>query len=71
VRLSHEKRIHTKDCEDCDTKVTKVDHIDRPITLEGPLTAEQRDRLMEIADKCPVHQTLSSKIDISTTEQPA
>ncbi len=39
-------------------------------SFEGPLSAEQRERLMEIGDKCPVHQTLSSKIDISTTEQP-
>jgi uncharacterized OsmC-like protein/esterase/lipase len=71
VRLSHEKKIHAKDCENCDTKVTKVDHIDRAITLEGPLDAEQRKRLMEIADKCPVHQTLESKIDIATLERPA
>ena len=71
VRLNHEKKIHTKDCEDCENKVTKVDHIDRAITLEGPLDAEQRKRLMEIADKCPVHQTLESKIEISTVERPA
>jgi uncharacterized OsmC-like protein/esterase/lipase len=71
VRLNHEKKIHAKDCEDCDDKVTKVDHIYRSITLEGPLDAEQRKRLMEIADKCPVHQTLESKIDISTTERSA
>ena len=71
VRLSHEKKIHAKDCETCDSKVTKVDHIDRAITLEGPLDAEQRKRLMEIADKCPVHQTLESKIDITTVERPA
>jgi uncharacterized OsmC-like protein/alpha/beta superfamily hydrolase len=70
VRLSHEKKIHTKDCEDCENKVTKVDHIERAITLEGPLDTEQRKRLMEIADKCPVHQTLESKIDIQTIEQP-
>ena len=70
VRLNHEKKIHTKDCEDCADKVTKVDHIDRAITLEGPLDAEQRRRLMEIADKCPVHQTLQSKIEISTVERP-
>jgi uncharacterized OsmC-like protein/pimeloyl-ACP methyl ester carboxylesterase len=70
VRLSHEKKIHAKDCENCDTKVTKVDHIDRAITLEGPLNAEQRKRLMEIADTCPVHQTLESKIDIHTVERP-
>jgi uncharacterized OsmC-like protein/alpha/beta superfamily hydrolase len=71
VRLNHEKKIHTKDCEDCENKVTKVDHIDRAITLEGPLDAEQRAKLMEIADKCPVHQTLESKIEISTIERPA
>jgi putative redox protein len=71
VRLSHEKKIHAQDCATCDTKVSKVDHIDRAITLEGPLDAEQRKRLMEIADKCPVHQTLESKVEISTVERPA
>jgi putative redox protein len=71
VRLNHEKKIHIKDCEDCENKVTKVDHIERAITLEGPLDAEQRKKLMEIADKCPVHQTLESKIDIHTVERPA
>ena len=71
VRLNHEKKIHAKDCEDCDTKVTRVDHIDCSITLEGPLDAAQRKRLMEIAEKCPVHQTLKSDIDISTVELPA
>ena len=70
VRLSHEKKIHAQDCATCDTKVSKVDHIDRAITLEGSLNAEQRKRLMEIADKCPVHQTLQSKIEISTVERP-
>ena len=68
VRLNHEKKIHSKDCEDCDSKVTKVDHIDRAITLEGTLDDSQRKRLIEIADKCPVHQTLHSRIDITTTE---
>jgi uncharacterized OsmC-like protein/pimeloyl-ACP methyl ester carboxylesterase len=71
VRLNHEKKIHTKDCEDCADKVTKVDHIKRAITLEGPLDAAQRAKLMEIADKCPVHQTLGSKIDIHTVERSA
>lgn len=70
VRLSHEKKIHAQDCATCDTKVSKVDHIDRAITLEGSLDAEQRKRLMEIADKCPVHQTLQSKVEISTVERP-
>jgi putative redox protein len=67
VRLSHGK-IHSKDCETCDAKVSMVDHIERGITLEGPLDPEQRARLMEIADKCPVHRTLESKIDIRTFE---
>ncbi|HEY0223466.1 MAG TPA: alpha/beta fold hydrolase [Pseudolabrys sp.] len=70
VRLSHGK-IHAQDCETCDTKVSMVDRIERAITLEGPLDAEQRQRLMEIADKCPVHKTLESKVDIHTFEQPA
>jgi putative redox protein len=71
VRLNHEKKIHAQDCANCETKVSKVDHIDRAITLEGPLDADQRKRLMEIADKCPVHQTLQSKVEISTVERPA
>ena len=70
VRLSHNK-IHAKDCEACDTKVGMVDHIERTITLEGTLDAGQRKRLMEIADKCPVHKTLESEIDIRTVEQVA
>ena len=69
VRLSHGK-IHAKDCETCDTKISTVDHIDRAITLEGNLDAEQRRKLMEIADKCPVHKTLESKIEITTVERP-
>ena len=70
VRLSHGK-IHAKDCETCETKDGMVDRIERAITLEGPLDAEQRRRLMEIADKCPVHRTLTSEIDIRTVERPA
>ena len=70
VRLSH-KKIHAADCEDCETKEGKLDQIDRNITLEGPLDAEQRQRLIEIADKCPVHRTLESEIKIRTVERPA
>jgi len=70
VQLSHGK-IHAKDCETCDSKVNMLDQIDRAITLEGPLDDEQRKRLMEIADKCPVHKTLQSKINISTFERSA
>ena len=70
VRLRHEK-IYAKDCAECETKEGKIDHIERAITFEGDLTAEQRARLLEIADKCPVHRTLKSEVDIRTTEEPA
>ncbi|HEY6832627.1 MAG TPA: alpha/beta fold hydrolase [Pseudolabrys sp.] len=68
VRLSHNK-IHARDCENCETTEGMIDHIDRAITLEGDLTPEQRKRLMEIADKCPVHRTLESEVEIKTVEQ--
>jgi uncharacterized OsmC-like protein/pimeloyl-ACP methyl ester carboxylesterase len=68
VRLSHNK-IHAEDCENCETKEGMVDRIDRNITLEGALDAEQRKRLLEIADKCPVHRTLESEIEIRTFEK--
>jgi len=65
VRLKHDK-IHAADCENCETKEGKIDRIDREVTLEGDLTVEQRAKLMEIADKCPVHRTLHGEIDIRT-----
>ncbi|MGA7787051.1 MAG: bifunctional alpha/beta hydrolase/OsmC family protein [Xanthobacteraceae bacterium] len=68
VRLHHEK-IHASDCTECETKEGKIDHIDRAITFEGNLDAAQRARLMEIADKCPVHRSLQSEIDIRTKEE--
>jgi uncharacterized OsmC-like protein/esterase/lipase len=68
VRLSH-GRIHAVDCEHCETKEGFIDRIDRAITLHGNLEQEQRHRLLEIADKCPVHRTLTSEIDIRTVEQ--
>ena len=70
VRLTHNK-IHAEDCLNCETKEGMIDRIDRNITLEGPLTADERKRLLEIADKCPVHRTLESEIEIRTVEQPA
>jgi uncharacterized OsmC-like protein/alpha/beta superfamily hydrolase len=70
VRLKHDK-IHAADCENCETKEGKIDRIDREITLEGDLTGEQRAKLMEIADKCPVHRTLHGEIDIRTRERDA
>ncbi len=68
VTLQH-SRIHAKDCENCETKEGKIDRIDRVLTLTGNLDPEQRKKLLEIADKCPVHRTLSSEIDIRTVEQ--
>jgi len=68
VRLNH-SRIHAADCADCETKEGMLDRIERAITLRGALDAEQRRRLLEIADKCPVHRTLTSEIDIRTVEQ--
>ena len=68
VRLGH-SRIHAVDCENCETKEGMIDRIDRVITLAGDLNEEQRKRLIEIADKCPVHRTLTSEIDIRTVEQ--
>jgi uncharacterized OsmC-like protein len=67
VRLRH-GRIHAADCETCETKEGMIDRIERVIALRGDLDADQRKRLMEIADKCPVHRTLTSEIDIRTTE---
>jgi uncharacterized OsmC-like protein/fermentation-respiration switch protein FrsA (DUF1100 family) len=65
VTLSHSK-IHAEDCADCETRVGMLDQFDRIISMEGALDAEQRKKLMEIADKCPVHRTLTSEIHIVT-----
>ena len=67
VRLRH-GRIYANDCAECETKEGMIDRIERMITLEGDLDAAQRARLMEIADRCPVHRTLTSEINISTVE---
>src|SRR5262252_626004 len=63
VRLRHE-RIYARDCADCETKEGMLDEIERVIEIEGPLDAEQKRRILEIADKCPVHRTLTSEIKI-------
>jgi len=65
VRLSH-SRIHAQDCADCETKEGKIDQIERELILSGRLDDTQRARLAEIADKCPVHRTLTSEIKIRT-----
>lgn len=65
VTLKHDK-IHAADCDECETRDGKVDLIEREIELTGPLDDEQRAKLIEIADKCPVHRTLHSEIKITT-----
>lgn len=56
--------IHAKDCESCDSEAGKIEQIERYISLTGPLTDEQKQRLLEIAQRCPVHKTLTSEIVI-------
>jgi uncharacterized OsmC-like protein len=70
VRLTHSK-IHAADCAECETREGKLDRIEREITLGGDLDDTQRARLLEIADKCPVHRTLVSEIDIRSRLTPA
>ena len=65
VTLKHSK-IYAKDCAECETKEGMLDQIEVAIGLEGPLDADQRKRILEIADKCPVHRTLTSEIRIVT-----
>jgi uncharacterized OsmC-like protein len=65
VRLRH-GRIYATDCANCETKEGMIDRIERDLEFAGPLTAEQRSKLVEIAEKCPVHRTLVSEIDIRT-----
>src|SRR5580693_3432993 len=65
VRLRH-SRIHAEDCAECETKAMMLDRIECVIQLTGALTGEQRAKLLEIADKCPVHRTLVSEINIQT-----
>ncbi len=70
VHLRHEK-VHAKDCEDCESKDGKVDQIHREIRIVGDdLDDEQRARLLEIADRCPVHRTLGSETKVRTTAAP-
>ncbi len=65
VRLRH-KKVHAEDCENCEAKVGLLDHIERELEFVGALSADQRMRLLEIADKCPVHRTLSTPVVIAT-----
>ena len=70
VTLRH-SRIHAEDCAHCETTKGFIDHIDREVELIGELDDDQRQRLMHIAERCPVHQTLTSEVDIATSEHRA
>lgn len=68
VHLRH-SRLHAEDCAACETQDARLTVIDRQIALEGSLDDDQRARLLAIANRCPVHLTLSARIDIRTTLQ--
>ena len=70
VRLRH-SRVHAEDCAACETRDARLTVIERDIAFEGALDADQRARLLDIANRCPVHLTLSSKIDIRTRLEPS
>jgi uncharacterized OsmC-like protein/fermentation-respiration switch protein FrsA (DUF1100 family) len=70
VSLQHGK-VHAADCASCETQNGMIDRIERTLTLEGPLDEAQRAKLGEIADKCPVHRTLESEVEIRTVLEPA
>jgi putative redox protein len=65
VIMDH-KKIYAEDCGECETKTGKIDYIDRQLYLYGDLDEDQRNRLLEIADRCPVHRTLHSEIVVKT-----
>lgn len=65
VSLWH-SRIHARDCQECETKEGMLDRIEMEIEMTGSLAPEQRNKLMEVAAKCPIHRTLTSEINIRT-----
>jgi putative redox protein len=65
VRLKHDK-VHAQDCAECETREGRIDRIDREIELTGALDDAQRAKLLEIANKCPVHRTLHSEVWVPT-----
>lgn len=65
VKLAYSK-IYADDCKNCESAHSMIDHIDRAIALEGELTPQQKTKLLEIANKCPVHRSLTGKTTIST-----
>ena len=65
VRLGH-KKVYARDCEECETEDRKIDRIGLELELSGPLEETQRRRLLEIAERCPVHRTLESEVLVET-----
>lgn len=69
VSVAHGK-IHAEDCAQCEATTGRIDRFDKTVELEGPLDETQQERLLEIADKCPVHRTLHSEVLVETTLKP-
>ena len=65
IHMNH-KKVYQEDCQNCQDKSSKVDVIERHITIQGAIDQEQKDRLLIIADKCPVHRTLHGEIQVQT-----
>jgi putative redox protein len=70
VRLRH-NRVHREDCLNCEKKDASIERVERTLELKGPLTDEQRTHLLEIAERCPVHQTLQHNLEVHTSLLPA
>jgi len=68
VNVNYAKQ-HAVDCENCEDDTAKLDTFERIITIKGNLDEKQRARLMQIADKCPVHKTMHNAIQVITTQQ--
>lgn len=66
VELLHSK-THADDCKNCDNQGSKIDHIEKDVIVQGDLTEQQRERLLEISERCPVHRTLKADIKITST----
>ncbi|HNP35790.1 MAG TPA: OsmC family protein [Woeseiaceae bacterium] len=69
VRVTHDK-VHAKDCSDCESGTGRIDEFRRVLSFDGELSAAERQRLLEIADMCPVHRTLQGEIKIRTSAAP-
>ena len=65
VHLNHERK-HSTDCENCEKPTSKIDHFERILEIDSKLDETQRQRLLEIANKCPVHRTLEGEVKVET-----